>query len=136
MSARVWLRRAYEEPTRNDGYRVLVDRLWPRGVSRERLALDAWRQDVAPSTELRRWFDHRAERWAEFQERYRAELEAGPAAAALDDLTALARKRRVTLVFGARDEAHNHALVLRDAIEDRLRDAAPKRTARKTGSTR
>ncbi len=120
MSARVWLRRAYDPPTRNDGYRVLVDRLWPRGVSRERLRVDEWREDVAPSTELRRWYGHHVERWPEFRHRYRSELDSGAARTALDHLVHLAEERRVTLVFGARDTLHSHALVLRDAMDERL----------------
>ncbi len=120
MSARVWLRRAYEAPTPNDGVRVLVDRLWPRGVSRDSLRLDCWARDAAPSSELRGWFDHRADRWPEFRERYLEELAHGTARPALDRLVLTARRRRVTLVFGARDPVHNHAAVLREAIEAAL----------------
>lgn len=120
MTSRVWLRRAYDAPTRNDGYRVLVDRLWPRGVSREHLAVDEWLKEVAPSSDLRRWYDHRAERWDEFRTRYLDELASGEAAEALASLVSLARKRRVTLVYGARDAELSNAAVLRDAIEARL----------------
>ncbi len=77
MSTRVWLRRAYDPPSRQDGYRVLVDRVWPRGVTREALRIDEWNRDVAPSNELRHWYGHLPERWEEFRERYRAELASG-----------------------------------------------------------
>ncbi len=120
MSARVWLRRAYEMPASNDGYRALVDRLWPRGVSREQIKIDAWPKDVAPSSALRQWYGHRPERWHEFRERYLRELDAEPAAAALNDLVHRARTGRVTLVFGARDVDHSHAQVIREAVESKL----------------
>lgn len=120
MSNRVWMRRAYDPPTRNDGYRVLVDRLWPRGVSKADLAIDEWNRDVAPSDELRRWYGHRPERWDEFRERYRRELEQRAAREAITALAERARKRRVTLVFGARDAEHSQAAVLRELIEERL----------------
>lgn len=119
MSDRVWLRRAYEPPGRNDGYRVLVDRVWPRGVSREALRLDAWDRDVAPSDALRRWYGHRPERWEEFRRRYRIELSEGAAQAALQALAERARAGRVTLVFGARDAEHSQAAVLRELLEER-----------------
>lgn len=115
MSSRVWLRRAYEPPTRNDGYRILVDRIWPRGVSKEELQLDEWCRDIAPSDALRHWFDHDPTRWAEFCERYRAELNAN--ADPLEVIVKHTEVGRVTLVYGARDEAHNNAVALRDVIE-------------------
>ena len=120
MSANVWIRRAYDAPTHNDGCRVLIDRVWPRGVSREALRIEAWARPVAPSDELRKWFDHRAERWDEFRRRYRAELASGEARHQLDELVALTRRRRVTLVYGASDELHNNAVALREVIEERL----------------
>lgn len=120
MSNRVWMRRAYDPPTRNDGYRVLVDRLWPRGVSRDALAIDEWSRDIAPSDELRRWYGHRPERWDEFRERYRRELGEGAARAALETLADRARSQRVTLVFGARDAEHSQAAVLRELLDERL----------------
>jgi uncharacterized protein YeaO (DUF488 family) len=119
VSTRVWIRRAYEPPTRNDGYRVLVDRLWPRGISKTEAALDEWVHEVAPSDELRRWFGHDPRRWDEFRRRYRDEL-AGHAAE-VTRLVARARRRRLTLVFGARDTAHNNAVVLREVIDEQLR---------------
>ncbi len=120
----VKIRRAYETATRSDGFRVLVDRLWPRGVKKEALRLDAWAKEIAPSPALRVWFGHDPARFREFARRYHAELRAGPARAVLDDLTRRAAHGVVTLVYGARDEEHNGAIVLRDAIEDALRDHA------------
>lgn len=110
----VRLKRAYLPAGAEDGTRVLVDRLWPRGVSKVRAALASWNKDVAPSTELRKWFGHDPARWAEFCRRYQAELLTH--LDALDALCALARQGRVTLVFGARDEAHNEAVVLREVL--------------------
>jgi uncharacterized protein YeaO (DUF488 family) len=112
----VRLKRAYERPAKEDGTRVLVERLWPRGLAKERAAIDDWLKDVAPSPELRRWYGHRAERWPEFQRRYRAELETGAARAALEKLRALGRDRKLTLVFAAKDEAHSSAAVLKDVL--------------------
>jgi uncharacterized protein YeaO (DUF488 family) len=115
------LRRAYDrgvEP--GDGRRVLVDRVWPRGLTREELALDSWLRDVAPSTELRTWFGHRPERWEEFQRRYREELARAPRRELVDELVAAARREPVTLLFGARDQRHNQAVVIRDVVEERL----------------
>ena len=106
------LKRAYDPPARGDGARILVDRVWPRGVKKEALALALWLKDIAPSAELRKWFDHRAERFDEFGTRYRAELEANDDAVA--QLREHLRKGRITLVYGARDEAHNQAVVLRE----------------------
>jgi uncharacterized protein YeaO (DUF488 family) len=103
----VAIKRAYDPPSPTDGTRILVDRLWPRGVAKARAALDGWCKDVAPSTGLRKWFDHRPERFAEFSRRYRAELRHNPAVAQLRAL-----KGKVTLVYGARDPAINHAVVL------------------------
>ncbi len=121
MSVRI--ERAYAR-ARAGGYRVLVDRLWPRGVSRQALRLDAWARELAPSAGLRRGFGHAPARFAEFARRYAAELREGPGAAALAELTRRAARGPVTLVYGARDESHNDAVVLRDLIEDALRDHA------------
>jgi uncharacterized protein YeaO (DUF488 family) len=117
VSNRVWIRRAYDAPTRNDGYRVLVDRLWPRGKPRADVQLDEWCRDLAPSDDLRRWFGHDPRRWSEFDRRYRVELTGQ--LDAVDRLAERADKRRVTLVYGARDSKHNNAVVLRDVIEER-----------------
>ncbi|WP_438017284.1 DUF488 domain-containing protein [Sorangium sp. So ce315] len=117
----VRLKRAYEPPETADGYRVLVDRLWPRGVRKDALAIDAWLKELGPSDELRRWFGHEASRWEEFASRYRDELRRQPAAGLADELVARARRGTVTLVYGAKDELHNQAVVLRDVMEQRLR---------------
>jgi uncharacterized protein YeaO (DUF488 family) len=113
------LKRAYEPPTPDDGERVLVDRLWPRGVSRDEAQLTAWVKDLAPSPELRRWFGHDPARWIEFQRRYREELAAPDKQALLDELAGKARRGTVTLVYAARDTEHNAALVLRDLLAHR-----------------
>jgi uncharacterized protein YeaO (DUF488 family)/DNA-binding MarR family transcriptional regulator len=117
---RVAVKRAYVEPGPADGWRVLVDRVWPRGMTRESLRLDERRPELGPSTELRRWFGHDPERWDEFVRRYRAELDAPGPSAALDELAMRARRGRVTLVYSARDEVHNQARVLAALLEERL----------------
>lgn len=110
----VAIRRVYEPPDAHDGLRILVDRLWPRGLSKENAHVDHWLKDLAPSAALRKWFNHDPDRWVEFQKRYRAELqEAEPT---LKELKSLVRGRKVTLLFGAKDEAHNNAVVLRDYL--------------------
>lgn len=114
----VRIRRVYEPAAPDDGHRVLVDRVWPRGVSRERAQVDEWRRDLAPSTALRRWFGHDAARFDEFRRRYRAELQERPEAVAR--LVARARDGVVTLVYAARDEAHNNAVVLGEVVEQDL----------------
>jgi uncharacterized protein YeaO (DUF488 family) len=108
------LKRAYEPPAAADGARILVDRLWPRGVRKADLAIERWLKEVAPSPALRRWFGHDPARWAEFRRRYRAELEARPEP--LEELRRAAEAGRVTLVYAARDEAHNHAVLLRELL--------------------
>ncbi len=113
----VKLKRARDPALRSDGYRVLVERLWPRGVRKTDLALDAWEKDVAPSHELRKWFGHDPERWAEFQERYRKELRHGPPATALRDLAGRAARGTLTLVFSSHDGERNNAVVLRAVLE-------------------
>lgn len=109
-ASHVQVKRAYEAPAQDDGTRILIDRLWPRGVKKEALALDQWDKELAPSTELRQWFGHDPARWTEFQQRYADELRAH--APALDALRTLARQGRITLVYGAHDEAHNNAVAL------------------------
>jgi uncharacterized protein YeaO (DUF488 family) len=111
------IKRAYEPAAADDGYRVLVDRLWPRGVRKESAALDRWAKDLAPSRELRKWFGHDPARYREFASRYRLELRAPPAREALADLAERAAQGTVTLVYGARDELHNGARVLLEEIE-------------------
>ncbi len=114
----VGLKRAYDEAGPGDGYRVLVDRLWPRGVKRENLRLDAWLKDLAPSPELRRWFGHDPARWEEFRRRYREELSSPERRRMLAELAERLRRGPVTLVYGARDEKHNGAVVLREVLEE------------------
>ncbi len=117
----VRLKRAYQPASPRDGARVLVERLWPRGVRKSDLRLDAWLKDVAPSAGLRTWFGHDPERFPEFAARYRRELKRSPAKEALSDLVRRAEDRPVTLVFGARDEEHNGAVVLREVVAQALR---------------
>lgn len=106
--------RLYDEPNPAQGYRVLVDRLWPRGVSKAHLPLDEWAKDLAPSPELRTWFGHRPERFEEFTDRYRAELGANPAVGAF--LLRVRAEPTVTLLYAAKDPHINHAVVLRDFL--------------------
>lgn len=111
------LKRVYEKPSRMDGSRILVDRLWPRGLTKERAAVTLWLKDVAPSTELRKWFGHAPARWKQFQARYRKELRENKDALAL--LKRKSNAHTVTLVYAARDEQHNEALVLKRVLEGR-----------------
>lgn len=111
----VHIKRIYEESSREDGYRVLVDRIWPRGVSKQKANLDEWLKEIAPSTELRKWFGHEEPRWPEFQKRYRAELDSNPE---VDTLRRLMKEHRVvTLLYSARNEEENQAVVLLDYLE-------------------
>lgn len=112
------LKRAYEPATSDDGVRVLVERLWPRGVKKTRLKLDGWLKDVAPSADLRKWFSHQPEKWPEFRHRYFTELRANPAA--WHPLLSAAKRGRVTFVYAARDEARNGAVALKAFLERRL----------------
>lgn len=112
------LKRAYEPANRNDGTRFLVERLWPRGVKKDALQLDAWLKDVAPSTKLRQWFGHDPAKWSDFQRRYRAELNEN--AGALEPILKAARRGRVTLVYSSHDQEHNNAVVLKAYLESRL----------------
>jgi uncharacterized protein YeaO (DUF488 family) len=122
MAARttVRIKRVYDPPARTDGLRILVDRLWPRGLSREAAALDDWMPDVAPSAALRTWFGHDPARWRAFQQRYRRELDANPDA--VRALAARIRGRRATLLFGARDVERNQAVVVRDYLMKKAED--------------
>ena len=110
----VQLKRAYESPAKSDGYRVLVDRLWPRGLAKVKARIDLWLKAVAPSTELRQWFGHDPEKWSEFKKRYRAELKHNPA---WPELQSLARQKDLTLVYAAKDQLHNEAVVLKQLLE-------------------
>jgi uncharacterized protein YeaO (DUF488 family) len=109
------IKRVYEEATRDDGKRILVDRLWPRGLTKARAKVDLWLREIAPSTGLRRWFGHEPSKWAEFKKRYSAELERNN-----DQLSLLQREvtaGKVTLVYGAKDQEHNGAVVLREFLD-------------------
>lgn len=117
MKGTIAVKRIYEPPSGKDGQRVLVDRIWPRGVSREAAALDLWLKDIAPSTELRKWFGHDPSRAAGFRDRYRAELDSNPEAIA--ELCSTADKGDVTLLYAAHDEQANNATVLAEYLEDR-----------------
>ena len=108
------LKRAYEAASPGDGQRVLVDRLWPRGLSTEKAAIDLWLKEIAPSTALRQWFGHDPARWDEFQSRYRAELDAN--GAVVGQLRDMIRAGKTTLIYGAKDEAHNDAVVLAEYL--------------------
>lgn len=116
----VRIKRAYEPVARTDGYRVLVDRLWPRGLKKEAAELSAWSKELAPSDELRKWFGHDPSRFAEFSVRYRRELRDEEARATLDALAERAKRGTVTLVYAAHDEEHNNAVVLAREIEKRM----------------
>lgn len=109
----IFLKRVYEPPATTDGMRVLVDRLWPRGVTKSRARIDLWLKDLAPSTELRKWFGHDPERWSGFQKKYRAELKGNPALASLKELS---RRGNITLIYAAKDELHNDAVVLKQVL--------------------
>jgi uncharacterized protein YeaO (DUF488 family) len=111
----ILLKRAYEQPSRDDGLRILVERLWPRGVTKAKAALDLWLKDVAPTPELRKWFSHDPARWKQFEQRYWKELSARPAAVAL--LRQKIKQGTVTLVYAAHDEEHNGALALKKFLE-------------------
>jgi uncharacterized protein YeaO (DUF488 family) len=114
-------KRAYEPADPADGYRVLIDRLWPRGVSKSRAHLDAWAKDVAPSAELRQWYGHDPSKWKEFKTRYSRELRAPAAKATLDDLVRRARRGRVTLIYGSRAAEISDVAVLQQKMSRRLR---------------
>jgi uncharacterized protein YeaO (DUF488 family) len=109
------IKRVYEQPDKQDGERILVDRLWPRGLTKEKAAVDLWLKEIAPSTELRKWFGHDPDKWKSFRGRYETEIRHN------DDLVKVlkgkAKRRTVTLVYGARDEEHNEALVLKQFLE-------------------
>jgi uncharacterized protein YeaO (DUF488 family) len=117
----IHLKRVYAEPSPDDGRRVLVDRLWPRGISRERAELALWAKDVAPSTELRQWYTHDPEKFDEFERRYRAELEHDPASSALEELVNTVNGDTVTLLTSTREVEISHLAVLAKVIPERLR---------------
>ena len=112
------IKRVYDPPAKSDGRRLLVERLWPRGMKKKELDLDGWLRDVAPSPGLRKWFGHDPARWREFQRRYRAELDKSPAA--LQPILEAARNGTATLLFSSRDIEHNNAVALKSYVESRL----------------
>lgn len=112
----IQIKRVYEKPSKTDGYRVLVDRLWPRGVSKEKAHLDLWLKEIAPSTELRKWFGHIPSKWEEFEKRYTKELQENQEL--IQQLKDLEKKyKQVTLLYGARDTEHNEAVLLKEFLE-------------------
>lgn len=113
----IYLKRAYEPASKKDGYRILVDRLWPRGLTKEKLQLDEWSKEVAPSSELRKEFHHHEEKWNEFVKAYRSELRSLELKDKLREIAQRARRGRVTLIYGAKDETHNNAVVLKSFLE-------------------
>lgn len=112
---KITIKRVYEPAAKTDGQRILIDRLWPRGLTKEKAALDLWLKEIAPTTELRQWFKHDPQKWAQFQKRYQAELKKNHTVA--DTLKDCLSKGAVTLVYGAKDEEHNDAVVLKDYFE-------------------
>jgi uncharacterized protein YeaO (DUF488 family) len=124
----VLMKRAYEPVSPSDGHRVLVERLWPRGLRKERAHLDEWLKEIAPSEALRKWFHHDPDRWAEFGRRYRHELRAETVRALIDGLVRRAKSGALTLVYSSHDEQHNNALVLKRTIERCLKRATNEET--------
>lgn len=127
----VRLKRAYEPVAPDDGRRLLVERLWPRGLRKEQAHFDDWLKEIAPSDSLRKWFHHDPDRWSEFEQRYARELESEAAHAVIDNLVTLAASETVTLIYSAHDEEHNNAIVLKRMIERRLR-RPPRKATRRT----
>jgi uncharacterized protein YeaO (DUF488 family) len=112
----VALKRAYDEPAASDGTRVLVERLWPRGLSKEHAHIDLWLKEVAPSTELRKWYNHDVQKFQEFRQRYEAELQSEPAQKGLAQLREIGKQEQLTLIFAARDIEHSSAAILRELL--------------------
>ena len=119
----IQVKRAYEQSSKDDGERFLVERLWPRGVKKQNLQVEAWLKDVAPSTELRQWFEHDPAKWDEFRRRYSRELEKHPEA--WQPLLARARRGRLTLVYSAHDTEHNNAVALQEFLERKIKSMRP-----------
>ena len=109
------IKRVYEEPSEDDGKRILIDRLWPRGLTKEKAKIDVWLKDIAPSIQLRQWFGHDHQKWREFKRRYQGELEKNMTI--VSQLVELLKKGNVTLVYGAKDKEHNDAVVLKEYLE-------------------
>ncbi|GGC75413.1 DUF488 domain-containing protein [Enterococcus wangshanyuanii] len=117
----IQLKRAYEAAEKEDGFRVLVDRLWPRGMSKEKEHLDLWLKEVAPSKELRQWFNHESSKFPEFKEKYQAELQTGATQTAFRELLDIVKTHpTVTFIYGAKDQVRNNAVVLKDSVENTL----------------
>jgi uncharacterized protein YeaO (DUF488 family) len=112
---KIGIKRVYEQPEKEDGFRILVDRLWPRGLTKEKAKVDLWLKEIAPTTELRKWFAHDPEKWAEFKKRYLAELKENKEA--LSKIKEEMKKGNVTLLYAAKDEAHNEAQVLLNKLK-------------------
>ena len=118
MTGILHIKRVYDDPESADGYRILIDRLWPRGIKRSAIFFDEWMKDLAPSTGLRKWFNHEPEKWPAFVWRYQQELHDNKAVAGL--LKKIKTHQKVTLLYSARDEKHNHAMVIRGFIEEMI----------------
>jgi len=111
----LFIKRIYEKPAKDDGYRILVDRIWPRGISKDEARLDEWDKELGPSNELRKWFGHQPERFSEFAARYKKELKSNYAT--LERIRELSKQKKVCILYGAKDEAHNQAVVIKSVIE-------------------
>ena|SRR5690554_2990270 len=111
----IQVKRIYESASKNDGYRVLVDRIWPRGISKENAKLDQWMKEIAPSTDLRKWFGHIPERFDDFSRKYEKEIKQHPEL--VDELLKIANTKRLTLLYGAKDKTHNQAVVLKKILD-------------------
>lgn len=118
--SKIQLKRAYSTPSKSDGYRILVDRLWPRGVSKDELSINDWAKELSPSTELRKEF-HESENWKEFQKLYKEELHSAEAKKKIEELMKIADSKKITLVYSAKDEEHNNAQVLAELLKRKLR---------------
>lgn len=113
---KIQIKRVYLDAANRDGHRILVDRLWPRGISKEKARLDDWNKDIAPSSKLRTWFDHKEERFPEFKEKYKSELSQHKDA--LKEIADIAKRKQVTLLYGAKNEEYNQAIVLKEYLEN------------------
>ncbi len=127
------IKRIYDEPAKSDGFRILIDRLWPRGESKEKARIDLWLRDIAPSDELRKWFEHDPEKWGKFKEKFFAELKEKKDL--LDEIIARARKGTVTLLYGAKEERYNNAVALKEYIVTAMKSRSganiPQKAAKK-----
>lgn len=113
---KVQIKRVYEEPEKEDGYRILVDRVWPRGMTKEKASIDLWLKEIGPTTELRKWFGHDPDRWTEFEKRYKKELKNNKEV--LAELKKQVKESKVTLIYSAKDEEHNQAVVIRKYLSE------------------